>query len=106
MLFLNAPFFLNFRQYQLRREDSCAVIGNESENIHGIGQTEIVRMIPCVANDETQQWIHTKQGRLIHKLTNKCLDAGNGENMDDLRARPCKASTESQIWFFDAYHDV
>merc|ERR1719266_1331584 len=91
----SSQFFSFSREFQLRREDSCAVLGED-----------IVRMIPCVKGDENQQWIHTKQGRLIHKLTNKCLDAGNGENMDDLRAGPCKASTSSQIWFFDIYHEV
>jgi len=101
----SSQFFSFSREFQLRREDSCAVLGEDSDRIHGMGR-EIVRMIPCVKGDENQQWIHTKQGRLIHKLTNKCLDAGNGENMDDLRAGPCKASTSSQIWFFDVYHDV
>ena len=74
-------------------------------NLHGLGN-ENVRMVPCVKGDENQQWIHTKQGRLIHKVTNKCLDAGTGENMEDLHAGTCKASTSSQIWFFDVYHDV
>ena len=46
-------------------------------------------MVPCVSNDESQQWIHTKQGRLIHKVTNKCLDAGRGQSMEDLHVGPC-----------------
>ena len=77
--------------------------GENSDQIHFQGQSAIVRMIPCVKGDENQQWIHTKQGRLIHKVTNKCLDAGAGENMDDLKAGACKASTPSQIWFFDIF---
>ena len=88
----------------IRREDSCAVLGEDSDRIHGMGR-EIVRMIPCVKGDENQQWIHTKQGRLIHKVTNKCLDAGQGQSMEDLHVGPCKASISTQIWFFDVYHD-
>ena len=102
----SSQFFSFSREFQLRREDSCAVLGENSDQIHFQGQSSIVRMIPCVKGDENQQWIHTKQGRLIHKVTNKCLDAGAGENMDDLKAGACKASTPSQIWFFDIYHDV
>ena len=104
----SSQFFSFSRDFQLRREDSCAILAGSAEN-GGMGsgiEPEIVKMVPCVKNEENQQWIHTKQGRLIHKLTNKCLDAGEGENMDDLRAGPCKASTGSQIWFFDVYHDV
>ena len=101
----SSQFFSFSRDFQLRREDSCAVLGDSQENLHHLGP-EIVRMVPCVKDEENQQWIHTKQGRLIHKLTNKCLDTGDGENMDDLRAGACKASTGSQIWFFDVYHDV
>merc|ERR1719232_1602165 len=104
----SSQFFSFSRDFQLRREDSCAILAGSAEN-GGMGsgiEPEIVKMVPCVKNEENQQWIHTKQGRLIHKLTNKCLDAGEGENMDDLRAGRCKASTGSQIWFFDVYHDV
>ena len=101
----SSQFFSFSKAYQLRREDSCAVLGDGVNNLHGLGN-ENVRMVPCVKGDENQQWIHTKQGRLIHKVTNKCLDAGTGENMEDLHAGTCKASTSSQIWFFDVYHDV
>ena len=101
----NSNCFFSFfsREYQLRREDSCAIVG-ENGQIHGMGP-EIVKMVPCVSNDESQQWIHTKQGRLIHKVTNKCLDAGQGQSMEDLHVGPCKASISTQIWFFDVYHD-
>ena len=51
----------------IRREDSCAVLGEDSDRIHGMGR-EIVRMIPCVKGDENQQWIHTKQvNPALHK---------------------------------------
>ena len=56
--------------WQLRKDDSCAVVGED--HLPGMGK-EPVKMINCVSHDENQQWIHTKQGRLIHKLTNKCL---------------------------------
>lgn len=89
----------------MRRDDSCAVVADEhSGQLAGMGN-EPVNMVSCVSHDENQQWIHTKQGRLIHKVTNKCLDAGTGQSMEELHAGPCKASTPSQIWYFDAYHN-
>ena len=101
----SSQFFSFSRDYQLRRDDSCAVVADEhSGQLAGMGN-EPVNMVSCVSHDENQQWIHTKQGRLIHKVTNKCLDAGTGQSMEELHAGPCKASTPSQIWYFDAYHN-
>ena len=63
----SSQFFSFSREFQLRREDSCAVLGEDSDRIHGMGR-EIVRMIPCVKGDENQQWIHTKQvNPALHK---------------------------------------
>ncbi len=101
----SSQFFSFSKQYQLRREDSCAIPGENNEGNHAARSQESVKMVPCVNGDENQQWIHTKQGRLVHKLTNKCLDSGAGVNMNDLNVGPCNASVKSQIWFFDAYHD-
>lgn len=100
----SSQFFSFSKDYNLRREDSCAVVGQEGLPAQ-VGR-EDVRMVPCVKHDTNQQWIHTKQGRMIHKNTNKCLDSGSGRSMDDLHAGPCKAGLASQIWFFDAYHNV
>ncbi len=92
-----SQFFSFSKNYQLRREDNCAEIGQ----LAGTGY-EPVKMVPCSVSED-QQWIHTKQGRLIHKTTNKCLDVAavdGGEQQ--LYAGPCKA-VATQIWFFDAY---
>jgi len=67
-------------------------------------------MVACHGNGGAQEWIHTKQGRLINKETNKCLDvrpasssrSAEGGSGVDLVASPCKA-VKSQVWFFDNY---
>ena len=57
-------------------------------------------------NTFSQEWIHTKQGRLIHKETNKCLEVRASRSTEgggvELVASPCKA-VKSQVWFFDNY---
>ena len=91
-----SQFFSFSKAYELRREDSCAEVAETA----GPG-IEPVRMVPCnKENGSNQEWVHTKKGRLIHKATNKCLDAVEGA--DNLVAAPCKA-VDSQIWFFDNY---
>ena len=91
-----SQFFSFSKNYQLRREDSCAEIGA----LAGTG-FEVVKMVQCSISED-QQWIHTKQGRLIHKTTNKCLDVVMVDSQQQLYAAPCKA-VSTQIWFFDAY---
>ena len=92
-----SQFFSFSKNYQLRREDNCAEIGQ----LAGTGY-EQVKMVSCTVSED-QQWIHTKQGRLIHKTTNKCLDVVEVEGSESqLYAGPCKA-VATQIWFFDAY---
>jgi hypothetical protein len=94
----SSQFFSFSRNFQLRREDSCAEIGQ----LAGTGY-EQVKMVACSISED-QQWIHTKQGRLIHKTTNKCLDVVmlDGTDQQQLYAGPCKA-VSTQIWFFDSY---
>ena len=44
----------------------------------------------------------------VFTILNICthiLDTGSGQSMEELHAGPCKASTSSQIWYFDAYHN-
>ena len=43
-----------------------------------------------------------KEGKIIHKQTKKCLDAGRGQSMEMLYVAPCQ-NLPSQIWFFDHY---
>ncbi len=93
-------FFSLSRKYELRREDSCA----EVSALAGPGLEE-VRMTHCHGGED-QEWVHTKKGRIIHKETNKCLQAvrgaGAGADVSVLYAAPCKA-IDSQVFFFDSY---
>lgn len=108
----SSQFFSFSKHYQLRKEDSCAVVteSSTSGNLQAPSSNvnvKKIRMVPCKSDnsDVNQQWIHTKQGRLIHKATNMCLDAGRGQAMEDLHAETCVVASKSQIWFFDAYHN-
>jgi len=57
-------------------------------------------MTSCNGNSG-QQWTHTKEGRVVHRATGRCMAAASGEQ---LVAAPCKASS-NQIWYFDTYFD-
>jgi len=61
-------------------------------------------MATCLGLGGPQEWAHTKDGRIIHKETRKCLDAGRGNSMDVLRIAPCQ-NIPTQVWFFDHYVD-
>lgn len=92
-----SQFFSFSKKFEIRREDNCAEV---AEIANDLGHLPI-RMAPCHGKGQDQEWIHTKQGRLIHKLTNKCLDTGNG-TADKLFATDCKA-VQSQTFFYDNY---
>lgn len=97
--FVAASQFFSFsKKYEVRREDNCA----EVSQFGGAASSgaEKVQMVACNGNGGGQEWIHTKQGRMIHKETNKCLDARSGT--EELVVAPCKA-VKSQIWYFDNY---
>jgi polypeptide N-acetylgalactosaminyltransferase len=95
--FVAASQFFSFsKKYELRREDSCA----EVDALAGSG-SESVKMVPCHGQGTNQEWVHTKQGRIIHKATNKCLDSKGGTG-EAVSASPCRA-VPSQVWFFDNY---
>jgi len=92
-----AQFFSFSRKFELRREEMCAqvtsVFAQSEEDVH---------MASCHGQAGNQEWAHTKQGKIIHKATKKCLDAGIGQSMDNLFVAPCK-NIEAQTWFFDHY---
>ena len=68
----------------------------------GGGDSEPVRMVPCHSIGEDQEWMHTKEGRIIHKASNRCLEAKvEGQDMG-LVAAQCKAKP-AQLWYFDNY---
>ena len=64
-----------------------------------------VEMASCHGQGGEQDWAHTKEGKIIHKViihntftihklihqeTKKCLDAGRGQSMDLLHVAPCQ----------------
>ena len=68
-----------------------------------------VEMATCHGQGGEQDWAHTKEGKIIHKVrvwnqrwkssnikrifvqeTKKCLDAGRGQSMDLLYVAPCQ----------------
>ena len=110
----SAQFFSFSKNYELRREDTCATITNPFP-----GRQEKVEMSNCHGQGRDQEWAHTKvgtgrhnslfsplslsqAGKIIHKPTKMCLDAGNGQSMELLIVAPCK-NIPSQVWFFDHY---
>lgn len=94
----SAQFFSFSRQYELRREDNCAQVSSPFPQ-----QIEKVEMAPCSGTGAgEQEWAHTREGKIIHKATKKCLSAGRGESMDLLYVVPCQ-NVPSQVWFFDHY---
>ena len=110
----SAQFFSFSKDYELRREDSCATITNPFP-----ARQEKVEMTTCHGQGRDQEWAHTKvghqvrsghishlslsqAGKIIHKPTKLCLDAGGGQSMELLNVAPCK-NVPSQIWFFDHY---
>merc|ERR1719232_156059 len=93
----SAQFFSFSRKYELRREDNCATVSAPFPQ-----RLEKVEMSVCHGQGGEQEWAHTRDGKVIHKATKKCLDAGRGQSMDVLYVAPCQ-NIPSQIWYFDHY---
>ena len=92
-----AQFFSFSRKYELRREDNCAMVSTPFPQ-----RMEKVEMSVCHGQGGEQEWAHTREGKIIHKPTKKCLDAGRGQSMDLLYVAPCQ-NIPSQVWYFDHY---
>jgi len=92
-----AQFFSFSRKYELRTENTCATVSTPFPQ-----RMEKVEMSVCHGQGGEQEWAHTKEGKIIHKATKKCLDAGQGQSMDLLYVAPCK-NIPSQVWYFDHY---
>jgi len=92
-----AQFFSFSKHFELRREETCAQVSAAFAE-----REETVTMTSCHRQGGNQEWAHTKEGKIIHKATKKCLDAGMGQSMDSLFVAPCK-NIDSQVWFFDHY---
>lgn len=82
---------------ELRREDVCAEVPT-----FFISTTEKVRMTRCHGQRGNQEWQLAKTGHIVHKATNKCLDRGSLQSMEDVFVTEC-ATTHSQQWWFDHY---
>lgn len=96
--FMASAQFVSFsKKYELRTEDNCAQISAPFPQ-----RLEKVEMAPCHGQGGEQDWAHTKEGKIIHKDTKKCLDAGRGQSMDLLYVAPCQ-NIPSQVWYFDHY---
>jgi len=96
--FMASAQFVSFsKKYELRREDNCAEVSAPFPQ-----RLEKVEMAPCHGQGGDQDWAHTKEGKIIHKETKKCLDAGRGQSMDLLYVAPCQ-NIPSQVWYFDHY---
>ncbi|XP_069996208.1 polypeptide N-acetylgalactosaminyltransferase 1-like isoform X2 [Penaeus vannamei] len=85
---------------ELRREDVCAEVP-----VFSAQAVEKVRMVRCHGQRGNQEWLLAKTGHIIHKATNKCLDRGDKQAMDDVFVTTC-ANTRTQQWWFDHYLPV
>jgi len=93
----SAQFFSYSREFEIRREDFCAQVTAVFPS-----SRERITMAQCKKGDGSQQWAHTKEGKIIHKYTRKCLDAGSGQSMENLSVAPCQ-NIPQQVWYFDHY---
>ncbi|XP_071546365.1 polypeptide N-acetylgalactosaminyltransferase 1 isoform X3 [Panulirus ornatus] len=82
---------------ELRREEVCAEVPT-----FFIRSTEKVRMTRCHGQRGNQEWLLTQTGHVVHKATNKCLDRGDKQSMDDVFVTDC-ANSRTQQWWFDHY---
>jgi len=92
-----AQFFSYSKEFEIRREDFCAQVTAVFPQTR-----ERITMAQCKKGDGSQQWAHTKEGKIIHKYTRKCLDGGSGQSMETLSVAPCQ-NIPSQVWYFDHY---
>ncbi|VDD93151.1 unnamed protein product [Enterobius vermicularis] len=81
---------------QLRRETTCATVLPARE----AGSKGAVRMPPCFSSKD--KWTFEK-GLLKHVGTNLCLDVKDLKSGDDILARSCSVSVDSQLWEFHKY---
>jgi len=93
----SAQFFSFSRDFEIRREETCAQVTAPFPE-----QREKVEMGTCLGQGGPQEWAHTKEGKIIHKETRKCLDAGLDADTYSLEVAPCQ-NIPSQTWFFDHY---
>ncbi|XP_042239465.1 polypeptide N-acetylgalactosaminyltransferase 1-like [Homarus americanus] len=94
---LRNEFMSLSKKGELRREEVCAEVPS-----FFMRSTEKVRMTSCHGQRGNQEWILTQTGHLVHKTTNKCLDRGDKQSMDDVFVTDC-ANSRTQQWWFDHY---
>lgn len=96
--FMASSQFMSFtKSGELRREDVCAEVPTFFTKT-----AEEVKMAMCHGRHGNQEWVLTQTGHIIHKATNKCLDRGDKQSMDDVYVTDC-SNSRSQQWWFDHY---
>jgi len=93
---LHSQFFSLSKSNQLRREVGCASVSNDSLS------PEKVVMTVCSDTDNNQKWKMTKDGKLQHTASERCLDSMNSTSNMSAWVKRCDSSP-TQIWNFDHY---
>ena len=93
--------FLGSSQYM------CFSQNNELRNEYMCGEAREVtphhyklHMVTCHGSGGSQEWERTKDGRLMHKNSKKCLTAPDNQPGSELELRDCDGGDE-QIWKFE-----
>ncbi|CAF1256559.1 unnamed protein product [Adineta steineri] len=81
------------KDYQLRREDGCAVTSDSVSII----------LTNCNHSDHNQTWTHVNNGTLVHHPSNLCLDIGGLSSNDQIKLKKCEPNKLSQQWLFRHY---
>lgn len=89
-------FFSLSKSNQLRREVGCASVSDDSLS------PEKVVMTVCSDTDNNQKWKMTKDGKLQHTASERCLDSMNSTSNMSAWVKRCDSSP-TQIWNFDHY---
>lgn len=82
---------------ELRREEGCL------DSMGGDGDR--LRLRQCHLEKQGMKWkIDRTTNKIIHVSSGMCLDTDGGQNMAEVKVKPCK-DTDSQIWTFEHYLD-
>ncbi|XP_066977133.1 probable N-acetylgalactosaminyltransferase 9 isoform X2 [Macrobrachium rosenbergii] len=96
--FVSSSQFMSFTKTgELRREEVCAEVPTFFAKTY-----ENVKMSTCHGRQGNQEWVLTQTGHIVHKATNKCLDRGDKQSMDDVFVTDC-SNSRTQQWWFDHY---
>lgn len=93
-----SQFFSLTNTQVLRNELSCATVP------HGDGgDVRVVKMVPCMDNDDyNEQWSYEEE-HIIHLNTGLCLDHKELRSSDEIQVARCDSDSETQRWIIQ--HD-